>query len=254
MHEPWIYALALIAGALAGFINTLAGSGSLISLPMLIFLGLPAPIANGTNRIGIIFQNVVGLWKFRQHQNDLALDSFLIVPSVLGSVLGAWLAVDLDARTMDLVIAAVLALMGVLIVMQPEKWLRAESETGRAYRTPTQFLLFLAIGFYGGFIQAGVGLFLLAAMVLRCGYSLKHANAVKLAIILAFTLPAVLIFARQGQIHWGLGLLMALGQSVGAWLAASFATHRQDAAVWMHRLLLAIICVSIVKLLGWLPF
>ncbi len=254
MHELWLYALALVAGTLAGFINTLAGSGSLISLPMLIFLGLPAPVANGTNRIGIIFQNAVGLWKFRQQQRDLRLDSFLIIPSVLGSVLGAWLAVDLDERTMNQVIALVLGLMGLLILLKPEQWLRKESEPHRAYRTPLQFLIFLAIGVYGGFIQAGVGLFLLAAMVLGCGYSLKHANAVKLAIILAFTLPAVLVFALQGQVHWGFGLLMALGQSLGAWLAASFATRREDAALWMHRLLLVIICVSIIKLLGWLPF
>lgn len=254
MDDLWIYAVALLAGILAGFINTLAGSGSLITLPMLIFLGLPAPVANGTNRVGVLFQNLVGIWKFRKGGQTDSGGVFLLLPSILGGLLGAYLAVDLDEHIMHYVIAGILGVMAMVILMRPEQWLRAESDSSVDYRKPMNFLMFFAIGCYGGFIQAGVGIFLLAAMVLRCGFSMKHANTVKLVIVLALTLPATLVFALEHQINWSLGLLMACGQSAGAWLAASFALQNKQAAKWMHRLLLLIIATSIAKLLGLLNF
>jgi len=249
--EIWVYPVAIAAGILAGFINTLAGSGSLITLPMLMFMGLPAPVANGTNRIGVLFQNVVGMWKFNQKGKlPLKGSAFLMLPTVLGAIAGAMIAVDLDEKTMHRVIAGIMALMLVVILFKPEKWLRKDSDPSVKVQSVGNFLALFAVGAYGGFIQAGVGIFMLAAMVLGCGFSMVHANAVKLLLVLVFTVPSLVIFALNNQLHLGLGLLMAVGQGMGAWLAGHFAMENKNATIWMRRLLIGIIIISIVRLLS----
>lgn len=250
-HSILLYVAAVLVGVLAGFINTLTGSGTLVSLPMLMALGLPASVANGTNRVGVIFQNLVGIWKFKQAGN-LKLDSggFLILPSVLGAIAGSMIAIDLDETMMRRAIAVVMFLMLIVIMLNPKQWLRTETEDGVSVKNTTNFIIFFAVGAYGGFIQAGVGIFLLAAMVMRCGFSMIHANGIKLVIVLLFTLPALAIFALNGQVHLGYGLLLASGQSIGAWLAGSFAANSERATIWIRRLLITIIILSIVKLSG----
>ena len=110
--------------------------------------------------------------------------------------------------------------------------------------------LFFVIGIYGGFIQAGVGIFLLAGLVMGVGYNLTQANAVKLVIVLALSLAAIVVFIVNDQVNWWLGALMAVGQSIGAWLAARFAVGNPNANVWVRRLLIAVIVLSIIKLFG----
>jgi len=251
LAESLLYLLAIGAGILAGFINTLAGSGSLITLSMLIFLGLPPSLANGTNRIGILIQSIVGVLKF-QSAGKFAWDDgeFLIVPTTLGAIVGAFIAIDLNEQWMNTAIAIVMAIMLVVIVLEPEKWLREKSELSANYRGIGNFLLFFLIGAYGGFIQAGVGVFLLFAMVTRCGFSVANANAIKLFLVLIFTVPAVIIFVVYDQVHWLLGGIMAIGQGIGAWIAANFASNSKNAAIWTRRLLIVIITLSILKLVG----
>ncbi|MEZ4861587.1 MAG: sulfite exporter TauE/SafE family protein [Caldilineaceae bacterium] len=247
----YAYPLAIIAGIVAGIINTLAGSGSLVTLPMLVFLGLPANVANGTNRIGVLLQNVVGISTFYQRgQLDLRGGLWLVGPAVLGSIIGARIAVDLNERWMNYTIGAVMVIMLFVILLKPDRWLRQQSVVQSGRPSLLTLGIFLLVGAYGGFIQAGVGIFLLAAMVLGTGYTLVHANAIKLLIVFAFTIPALAIFFVNGQVNWGLGLLMAVGQSIGAWLAATFATSNKDANRWVRRLLITVIIVSILKFFG----
>ena len=255
MHSPWyIYLLAALAGVLAGVINTLAGSGSLLTLPMLIFLGLPANAANATNRVGVTVQNIVGIATFKQSGRlNLAGGMWLTVPAALGSILGARIAVDLNERTMNTAIGVVMLVMLGLILFDPQRWLRARSEVRPGPPSLPILALFFLIGIYGGFIQAGVGIFLLTAMVVGMGYSLVDANAIKLMIVLGLTLTALGVFIAGGQINWALGALMAAGQSAGAWLAARYASHQKNAAVWVRRLLIAMIIASTLKLFGLLP-
>lgn len=256
MSSPWyIYLLALLAGVVAGIINTLAGSGSLITLPMLIFLGLPANVANATNRVGVILQNVVGITTLqRGGKLNLAGSAWLIGPAVVGSVGGALVARSLDAKSMNTVIGVVMVLMLGVILFNPQRWLRAKSEVKPGRPAIGMIILFFVLGVYGGFIQAGIGVFLLAAMVLGLGYSLVDANGIKLVIVLALTLVALAVFAAGGQVNWGLGALMAAGQSLGAWLGARFAIKSKNANVWVRRLLILVIVASILKLFGLLPF
>lgn len=215
-----------IAGFVAGFINTLAGTGSLITLPVLILLGLPATVANGTNRLGVLMQNIVAVATFR---NRGALDVTgswkLVLPAVLGSVLGARLAVDIDQRMMRNVIGVLMLVMLAIMLLKPERWI-AEHASPRAPRLSIEVPVFFAIGMYGGFLQAGVGIFLLAALVLGAGFNLVGANGVKNLIVLLVTLAAIPVFVLHDQVQWMLGLLLGCGQAVGAWVAARVAIKR----------------------------
>lgn len=245
----YLYLAVIAAGFAAGFINTLAGSGSLITLPLLIFLGLPANVANGTNRIGILLQNVVGVGSFhRQRVLDLRGGLILSTPAVIGSVLGAQIAVNLDETMMRRTIGALMIVMLGVILVQPKRWLEGRPEAMHQRPSWMQVLIFFAIGIYGGFIQAGVGIFLLAGLVLSAGYDLVRANAVKVLIVLCFTLFALIVFLVNGQVQWAMGLILAIGNMLGAWVAARMAVER--GAPFVRWLLIAVVVASAAELLG----
>ncbi len=251
--EWYVYPLAILAGIVAGVINTLAGSGSLVTLPMLVFLGLPSNVANATNRVGVVIQNIVGVTTFqRSGKLNLSNSHWLVLAAIPGSLLGAWAAARLGEAQMDLVIGVVMVVMFFVIWLQPQKWLRQQSTVEDGRPKWWILLLFAVIGFYGGFIQAGVGVFILIAMVLGLNYSLAHANAIKLMIVLVITAAAMITFylVDPNLINWGFGLLMAVGQSIGAWGAARFATSNKNANIWTRRLLMAVVIISVLKFFG----
>ncbi|MCW5877998.1 MAG: sulfite exporter TauE/SafE family protein [Anaerolineales bacterium] len=243
----WLSALVIGAGFICGVINTLAGSGSLISLPILIFLGLPAPVANGTNRVGILLQNLAAGWSFKQSRVlDLRGALVLSVPAVLGSILGASVAVNLNEELMERVIGAVMLLMLVILILRPERWLQGSLLELASRLDWKQSASMFVIGAYGGFIQAGVGVFLLAALVLSVGYDLVRANAVKIIIILAFSLSSLLVFSNNSQVDWGMGLLLGLGNMLGGWVAARLAVNK--GANWVRWVVIATVGLSVLYL------
>lgn len=246
----WYTIPALVAaGFAAGFINTLAGSGSLITLPALIWIGLPATLANGTNRIGILMQNVVGVGSFMRHRIlDVRGTLLLGIPATIGSVIGAQIAVNLDEEMMRRVIGAVMFAMLLVLIIRPQRWLQGHQTEMAGRPTWMQLLIFFAIGVYGGFIQAGVGIFLLAGLVLAVGYDLVRANAVKLGIVLFYIPFALAVFIRNHQVDLLAGLILGVGSMIGAWVGAKTAIER--GAVWVRRLLIAVVLVSAVDLLG----
>jgi uncharacterized membrane protein YfcA len=249
----YIYLLVMGAGFLCGFINTLAGSGSLITLPLLIFLGLPANVANGTNRIAILFQNIVGAGSFhRQRLLDLPRGYLLSAPAVAGSVLGAQIAINLSESVMRQTIGVLMVVMLIVILIRPQLWL--EGRPGIVARRPgwVQMLIFFMIGIYGGFIQAGVGFFLLAGLVLGAGYDLVRANALKVFIIMCYTVFALIVFGANNQVHWQIGFILALGSMAGAWIASLMAGKL--GARFVRWFLLAIMLVSAIVLLDLINF
>jgi uncharacterized membrane protein YfcA len=243
------YVLIVLAGVAAGFVNILAGNGSLITLPALLFFGLPANVANATNRVGVVLQNVVGVAGFHQ-QGKLDLRGALIysIPATLGAILGAYIAVDINEEVFRRVLAVVMVLMLVLMLVKPERWVKGHLEKANHRLTPLSFLIFFAIGVYGGFLQAGVGIFLLVALVLNAGYDVVRGNAVKVFIVLALTLVALAIFQANGQVQWDVGLLLGAGNMVGAWLATRFAAEK--GAVWVRRFVIVVVLVSAAELFG----
>jgi uncharacterized membrane protein YfcA len=235
-----------ITGFAAGFINTLAGSGSLLTLPMLILLGLPANVANATNRVGVLLQNVVAVATFhRRGALDLAGSWKLIGATVLGSILGALLAVDLDEAMLRRVIGGLMLVLLAVMLFKPERWL-AEHATRREPRLVVELPLFFVIGVYGGFIQVSVGLFLIAGLVLGAGYNLIGANAMKNFLVLIFTAAALLVFVINDQVDWLLGLLLGAGQAAGAWVAAR--TALKQGAEFVRWTVIVVIVASAVAL------
>ncbi len=247
--EWYLYPAVVAAGFVAGFINTLAGSGSLVTLPLLIFLGLPANVANGTNRVAIFLQNVVGVSSFRQQKVlDLRGGLMLAAPAIVGAIVGAQIAVNLNETVMRRTIGALMVVMLVVIFVRPKRWLEGRPEAEIQHSGWQQWLVFFGIGLYGGFIQAGVGIFLLAGLVLSAGYDLVRANAVKVLIVLCFTLFALAVFVINDQVVWGIGLILAVGNMLGAWVAARMAVKR--GAAFVRWLLIAVVIVSAAQLLG----
>lgn len=246
-YQWLLLALVPITGFVAGFINTLAGSGSLITLPILILLGLPANVANGTNRVGILIQNAVSVATFKRHGALAEHGSMkLVIPSVLGAIVGAQLAVDLDETILRRTIAVLMFGMLAIVLLKPERWIREHADAA-APPYGAQFAIFFGIGAYGGFIQAGVGVFLLAGLVLGAGYHLVGANAVKNLIVLVFTVAALAVFVYNDQVNWSLGLLLAVGNAAGAWVAARMALAR--GARFVRWALIVILAISAVALL-----
>lgn len=240
--------LLIAAGIFAGFINVLAGSGSLITLPLLMFLGLSPHQANATNRVAIFFQNVVAVRNFKQ-QGLINYKSslFLVVPAIIGSVIGASVAVTIDENILNLFIGSVLFVMFLVILVKPEKWVKAQA--GQANEKPAfwQVIIFFFIGVYGGFIQAGVGFFLLAGLVLGVGYDLIKANAIKVFIVLAYTAIALGIFIWSGQVNYLYGIILAIGNASGAFIASRYA--QKIGVRYIRYILLATVFAAGVKVL-----
>ena len=248
MDWYFIVPAVMVTGFAAGFINTLAGSGSLITLPLLIFLGLPATVANGTNRVGILIQNLVSVGTFRKRgMLDTAGGLKLSVPAIIGAIIGAQLAVNLDEELLKRTIGVLMVVMLLVVLIKPKRWLEGRSG-GTTQPGALQYIIFFFIGIYGGFIQAGVGIFLLAGLVLSAGYDLVRANAVKVLIVLAFTIAALAVFVMNDQVRWDLGLILAVGNALGAWVAAHMAVER--GAKFVRWVLIAILVVSAAGLLG----
>ena len=245
----FLYPAIIAVGFIAGFINTLAGSGSLLTLPLLMFLGLPANVANGTNRIAILLQNIIGVGSFKQQKVLKFRDGLhLSLPAIAGSLLGASLAVNINEKVMGQVIGLLLVVMFFIIVIKPEKWLKAEDKNIGSSASWIQMLIFFFIGIYGGFIQAGVGFFLLAGLVLGSGFDLVKANAVKVLIVLLYTPVALLVFMYHDQVNYFIGLILAIGSMMGAFVGSRLAVSWGPSFVRLI-LLLALLGSSL-KLLG----
>ncbi|MCF8304632.1 MAG: sulfite exporter TauE/SafE family protein, partial [Bacteroidales bacterium] len=224
----WIeIAILITGGVLVGFINTLAGGGSIISLSLLMFFGLPANVANGTNRIAVLLQNVASVSSFRQQKVlDVKKGLWLAIPAVVGSIIGAWVAVDLNKEVIEKAIGVLMLFMLFFILYKPQRLLKEHTELINRKVSFSQVLVFFGIGLYGGFIQMGVGYFLLAGLVLQAGYELVKANAIKVLVVLLYTPFAMLVFIFNDQINYAYGFTLAIGNMLGAFVASRMAVKK----------------------------
>lgn len=249
--QPEHLVLAIAAGFMSGVINTLAGSGSVFTLPVLLFMGLPANVANGTNRVGILLQTLVGsVMLYAKGGMRLQNDLKHILPTVMGSAFGAWLAVEIHKEYLELTIAVVMLALLVVTLSRYSEMLRETDAPLSKLREIGGYPLLFVIGAYGGFIQLGVGIFTLAALVLFFNMTMTHANALKNMMNFFLTVPAFLIFAWNGQIVWEIGLVIAVGQAAGAFVAARYALKSETAQIWIRRLLIVMMVLTSAKLFG----
>lgn len=263
----WHYLLLAGVGCLAGILNVLAGGGSLILMPIMVFLNIPGAVTNGTVRIAILGQNLTAIAGFKQKGfSDYRLSLTLALCALPGTVIGAFLGTKLSNAWFNRILAIVM--LGVLVTMilgnrkkkKPEQKGDAASTGSTDIKDlpgsppaepPVAFsgyLLMVLAGFYGGFIQAGVGFILIAILHNVMNIDLLRTNMHKVFIVAVYTIAAIGIFAWQGQILWGTGLILMLGMSLGGWIGSNLAVKKGDAFI-RTVLYIALVCMSIRLLL-----
>ncbi|MBY5930024.1 sulfite exporter TauE/SafE family protein [Halomonas sp. DP8Y7-3] len=239
-------AALLTAGIVAGFINVLAAGGSMLTLPLLMFLGLPPQVANGTNRVSITLQSVSAVANFfRAGARHIGLSLRLSVPAVLGSMLGVWLALQVSDALFETILMVVMVAAAVIMLLPQPKIDTRPLTVERL--TPGIYLAMFVIGVYGGFLQVGVGILFMIVLYRMLKIDLGQVNAFKVLIILVYTLPALGIFLWHDQVRWSYGLVLAAGSMTGAWLAVKVNMSSRGAMV-VKWLTVAVIAVIIFRL------
>ena len=244
--------ILFVVGAIAGFINVMAGGGSSITLPTLIFMGLDSAMANGTNRIALFVQNIFAISSFRQqkvHQFKRSLQlSLLTLP---GAIIGAIVAVNISDVWFQRILGMVMIGIILSLFVSPAGKKQIYEAGGPTSRERKHWLIYpvmLGIGFYGGFIQVGVGFIFMSALYHILRLNLIHVNMHKVFIVFIYTIPALAIFIYTGNVNWVLGLSLAAGNAFGGWWSARFAVKGGERLI---RIVLAVaILVMSLKLLG----
>jgi uncharacterized membrane protein YfcA len=245
--EFWSYLLIAFVGVFVGFINTLAGSGSLITLPLLIFMGLDPNTANGTNRLALFMQSLSAVSGFKKNNVFRNKEGIYYgIPATMGAIAGAFIAVETKPQVLNYIIAILLFAMLILLLFNPQRWIKPKQSGEQTKPNFLKFLMFFAIGIYAGFLHAGVGFFWIAALVLGAGYDLVKANAIKMFIIMLYMPITIIIFAINGQVNYILGGVLGIGTVIGARLAV--VTSMKKGSPFIRYILLFAIFVSVASL------
>jgi len=249
MTELQTYCIASVGAMLAGGINTLAGNGSAITLTILTeLLGLPPNLANGTNRIGVFTQtSVAGMVFYKNGKlNPLHVKKYLW-PIFIGAIAGGILALNVNNDQFRAVFRFMMVFMLIAVLVNPKRWLR---ETDLNYKPkmivwgPILFIL----GFYGGFIQMGMGVFFLIIMVLGIRVNIIESNAFKGLVIGVYTLFVLAMFHFKGLVDWKIGGILAIGQTIGGYLTARFASKSKLADQIAYYVLIVVLILAITKM------
>lgn len=240
--------LILLTGTVAGFLNVMAGGGSLLTLPMLIFLGLPSATANGTNKVALLIQNTTAIWNFRRKGFfDVKLGLMLAIPAMIGSIVGSQIAVSIPDELFNRLLAIVMFLVLLTLIKKPKKKTELREEEFTKKKKITGIITFFIIGVYGGFLQAGTGFLIISAFTLLTSMSLVRINSLKVFIIFFYTITSIGVFWLNGNIDWVLGLTLALGNSIGAYIGSNFAVAKGDK--WIKKLVIIVVSIMAIKLL-----
>lgn len=247
MIGEWTNYLILFAvGSIAGTLNVIAGGGSFLTLPVLIFLGLPATIANGTNRVGILMQSVGAVWGFHRYRVlDWHSMLWAALPATLGAVLGTWVALVVEEEAFQKILAFLMIAVTLWTLWDPLKRRSAGQEELRKAPLYALAFAFFGVGIYGGFVQAGVGFLILGATTLG-NLDLVKGNAVKVLTVLALTVVSLSIFVSQGKVHWPIGFTLAAGTMLGGLLGVRLTVLKGHA--WVKAVVTGAVIVLALKL------
>ena len=242
--ELWQFGILIAMGLLSGIVNVMAGGGSVLTVPTMILLGLPGAAANGTNRIAVLAQDVTAVVTFyRRGHSDFRLSASLAACALPGALIGAWVGVSLDSELFNRLLA--LIMVGVLALMFLGKSREGGAVTTR--RRGLGHLLMALAGFWGGFIQIGMGFIVIPILHRVMGLDLVTANIHKAFITATYTAGALLIFSFGGDIYWLIGAVLALGNAAGGYLGARLALAKGERLI--KRVLAVAIMVLVIQLL-----
>jgi len=245
--EIWQILLLALVGVVAGWLNVMAGGGSLLTVPVMLFMGVPGPVANGTNRIAILAQNVTAVNTFRRRGfADFRLSLSLAAAAAVGALGGASLGVRLEGEWFDRVVAFVM--IGVMLLMATgQDRVKPVGGDAKPKNLLLGHLLMVGAGFWGGFIQIGVGFILMPILHRVMGLDLVRVNMHKVFVVLVFTIVALAVFASQLELLWWTGIGLAVGNSVGGWLGAHTTVTHGEALI--RRVLYLALSTFVIKLL-----
>ncbi|MEQ9467083.1 MAG: sulfite exporter TauE/SafE family protein [Ekhidna sp.] len=232
------------AGIFAGFVNTVAGGGSLLTLPLLIFLGLPSSEANASNRVAIFAQNIFSVAGFRSKGvRVFPFAIYVAIPAMIGAIIGSKIAVDIDETLFNRILAVIMLMVMGITVFKPKVKTQAE-EMLTSKKVWISVIAFFFVGIYGGFIQAGIGFIMIAALTGIHGFRMAKTNAIKVFVALTYTSAALVVFYLSGKIRWEYGLVLATGQALGGWVASRWSVGVSDRVIRMI-LLVMVVALSI---------
>ena len=238
----------VVISFVAGFLNTVAGGGSFISLAVLIFMGMNGSVANATNRVAILSQNFFAVTGFRSKGVVLPFpySLYLGIASLAGALIGAELAVRIDDAAFNRVLAIIMVLIVFTIVFDRKKKDPQRAELLSTNRKVIGVVSFFALGIYGGFIQAGIGFLVIAILTNVHHFNLVKTNYIKVFAAIVYTGVAVIVFAWEDKIIWSIGLVLAIGQGLGGWFASRWSVEKGD--VWIKRILVVAVILLAIKL------
>lgn len=243
MAELLPYLLLFGAGCVAGTVNVIAGGGSFLTLPILIFMGLPATVANGTNRVGILFQNVGAVWGFHRHRVlNWRWAMRAAMPATLGAGFGTFAALVISDLAFRRILSFLMVAITLWTLLRPDTVAEDSPTSGDGLSTRAVLglaLAFFFVGLYGGFVQAGVGFLILSATT-WVGLDMVRGNAIKVLCVLVFTALSLSIFAWQGKVEWSLGLVLAAGTVLGGQLGVRLTTLKG------HRWVKGVVTVTVI--------
>jgi uncharacterized membrane protein YfcA len=229
--EIELFFLALV-GFVAGVINIMAGGGSLLTLPMLIFLGLPPAIANGTNRVAILIQNIFSISGFRSKGiNTFPYSIYFGLSAMVGAIIGAQIAIDIRGDLFNKILAVIMIFVVVYLVLNRKTRMEDMVERITGKHLWLSLLLFFFIGIYGGFIQAGTGFLILLVLSGVNHFSLVKSNAIKVVVAFIYTISALSVFIINDQVNWKYGLVLSIGNALGGWFSSRWSVRKGDGAV-----------------------
>jgi len=244
------YILLVLVGFIAGVINVVAGGGSLLTLPMLIFLGLPPNIANGTNRIAIIIQNIFAVKGFQSKGvNTYPFSVYIAIPATIGAIIGAFAGVKIEGELFNKILGIIMLVIVAYMVFKPKASTKNTLERITGKHFWLSMVAFFFVGLYGGFIQAGVGFIILVLLSSINQFSLVKSNAVKVSVVLIYSLAAVAVFAYNESINWKYGLILSIGNAAGGWVMSRWSVDKGDKFV--KKVLIIMVLAMAIKL--WFP-
>ena len=247
MDEWYHYILLIVVGFAVGFINTIAGGGTLLSLPVLIFLGLPPNVANGTNRVAIIIQTAFATAGFKSKGvTTFPFNAYLGASALLGAIIGARIAVDIDGAVFNKILAVIMIAVVLIVFFKPEINLKDVNERLTGKYLWLGMLAFFIFGIYGGFINAGIGFIIILFLHFFNHISLVRANATKVAVVCIYTLSALVVFILNDKVNWIIGFVLAIGNASGAWIASRVSVNKGDGFIKIF--LLMVVGIMSIKL------
>lgn len=245
--EYHIIITLLLSGIAVGFINTLSAGATVISMTVFMALGLPIIEASGTNRIAVVLQNITSSLTFRkQNLLDIRSAAHYAVPIIIGTLIGAQFSMMVSSKIFNTIFAIGLVCMAVLLFIKPQTWLKG-SVDGVKKMSVTHFILLIVAGIYGGSVYVGVGYFFIAVFVIGMGYDIIRANALKGFMAFATTPFSLVIYMMHGQVNYTYGLIHAVGNIIGAYFAAKYASR--IGTKYIRYLLITLIGVSLTMVL-----